>query len=662
MMTTHKNPQKAERTASAPYNFIPLPDEVILAGEGDNGFDALHPHHQHDQDRLDGYFEVVLETKSPTFVRGMLDERAFKEDDSKKSFSEKKKNKPDFFTNPSSNAPIIPGSSLRGMLRQIVEIISYSRLKQFTDSRLIYRAVGDTTNFGAQYRERFTGENKGDRSIEWDYDYPSGYVKGGYLEIIDGKPTIIPAKTDQYNQTFVHVEYRDAEPVIRGQGRWRQHNVWVKPVAITASYRGKRSGKYLTLNTDRISARVANQPQPIGLEAAVLIESGHMGGGQHPKHWHCAIYEKDPSQSPISIPDEMWETYQTDRDMTRGIQTRELGKNNQTALFYLLDDQGELVYFGSTKMFRLPYKNKIADCIPKSNPIDVDFADALFGFIRNPKDFNTDDIPKQGDPKRGYASRISVTDAILEPKQTNVLHDGVLVPSILASPKPTSFQLYLNQPEPDDKRELYHYDSDGATIRGFKMYWHQGNPSIRSLEAPKNETQSTQMRPVKAGVKFRFKVHFTQLTKVELGALAWALQPKTPDDQEIYCHKIGMGKPLGMGSVFLTSGLYIQDPKTRYSSLFKNHEWATGLQKKALSTYIEEFEEEMLFQLYFKDGNLYDVKRIAQLLAIMKFSDHPKRSDLKNQEIKDFRERRVLPDQGGLVKLSGYRIPNFKDE
>jgi len=160
MMATHKNPQKAERTASAPYNFIPLPDEVILAGEGDNGFDALHPHHQHDQDRLDGYFEVVLETKSPTFVRGMLDERAFKEDDSKKSFSEKKKNKPDFFTNPSSNAPIIPGSSLRGMLRQIVEIISYSRLKQFTDSRLIYRAVGDTTNLGAQYRERFTGENK----------------------------------------------------------------------------------------------------------------------------------------------------------------------------------------------------------------------------------------------------------------------------------------------------------------------------------------------------------------------------------------------------------------------------------------------------------------------------------------------------------------------
>ncbi|HRR07709.1 MAG TPA: TIGR03986 family CRISPR-associated RAMP protein [Rhodothermales bacterium] len=670
-MTKHNNPTKADRTASAPYNFIPLPDTPILAGEEEHGNDALFPHHQYTKERLDGYFEVILETKSPTYVRGMLPIDKFKEDDSSKPFNEKKKNHPDFFTNPYTKAPIIPGSSIRGMLRQLIEIITYSQLKRFSERQLVYRAVGDTTNFGEQYRERFTGENKGDSSVEWDYDYPSTNVRGGFLDFKNGKPVIIPAQVDQYGQSFIHVEYHDADRVIGGRGRWRQHNVWVKPTPIDPSNRGKRDDKTLILNlaiTNQIKTRPDTQVQPTGLVAAVLIESGDMKGGEHPKHWHCAIYEKDNTKEPIEISEDMWEIYKADRDMTRGIKTRKLGLDGQTALFYLLNDRGELVYFGSTKMFRLPYKKKISDCIPKFNPVDVDFADALFGFVRANETFRGKTLPQQGNPERAYASRIAITDAVLEPDQRNVLHP-VITPHILASPKPTSFQLYLNQPNPDDKSKLCHYDSDEATIRGFKMYWHQGNPPLQSLKgAPKpndhKKTQYTQMRPVKSGVKFRFKVHFTQLTPIELGALAWALQPKTPDDQNMYCHKIGMGKPLGMGSVYLQPELYIQDQKKRYTTLFNNMDWSIGLEKGNVNTYIQAFEEEMLFQLYSENevSHLYEIRRVAQLLAMMNFTDHPRKNDIETQTLDVFRQRRVLPDQGKLAKLSGEHIPEIEPE
>ena len=41
-------------------------------------------------------------------------------------------------------------------------------------------------------------------------------------------------------------------------------------------------------------------------------------GGQHPKHWHCAIYEPDESASLIPINRVLWEAYEEDRDLTRG--------------------------------------------------------------------------------------------------------------------------------------------------------------------------------------------------------------------------------------------------------------------------------------------------------------------------------------------------------
>lgn len=57
-----------------------------------------------------------------------------------------------------------------------------------------------------------------------------------------------------------------------------------------------------------------------------------------------------------------------------------------------------------------------------------------------------------------------MTNAELNPGQSDIWlpadeQDGTLVPRILASPKPTSFQHYLTQHAPDNKTELDHYDS-----------------------------------------------------------------------------------------------------------------------------------------------------------------------------------------------------------
>src|SRR5690606_7146534 len=99
-----------------------------------------------------------------------------------------------------------------------------------------------------------------------------------------------------------------------------------------------------------------------------------------------------------------------------------------------------------------------------------------------------------------------------------------IVPKILASPKPTTFQHYLKQPRGvgTETNQLRHYGDSDALIRGHKLYWRQ---MIKDLECVKeqkevkaSDTQHTIMQPVRSGVSFRFRVYFENLTTVELGA------------------------------------------------------------------------------------------------------------------------------------------------
>ena len=97
---------------------------------------------------------------------------------------------------------------------------------------------------------------------------------------------------------------------------------------------------------------------------------------------HCAIYEPNGKADLIQIPNPMWSLYKEDRDMTRGIETRPL-ENNGDPLFYLVDDQDQLVFFGPTMMFRLPYDETVNHFVPKDirEPGGIDLAEAIFGYI-----------------------------------------------------------------------------------------------------------------------------------------------------------------------------------------------------------------------------------------------------------------------------------------
>lgn len=341
-------------------------------------------------------------------------------------------------------------------------------------------------------------------------------------------------------------------------------------------------------------------------------------------------------------------------------------------------------------MFRLPYKERPVDLVPPElrRPEEIDFAEAMFGFVRTRKELEDMrqrnlPVPQQGSKGLAYAGRVFVTDGQYDDQGSPWLSDapgGIIEPHILASPKPTSFQHYLTQGTPNNRKTLYHYDSNAdadelvTTLRGFKLYWSQGKKTAEDLQAkPKdsrdeqrafesgpdgkprvkgNSTQHTRMKPVADGKTFTLKVHFENLTDIELGALHWALE--VPN-----CHRLGMGKPLGMGIVKLENiEMHLTQRDSRYRHLFDDEAWNTGENDEAPDEFVARFEAYMQTKVATGSEKFREIERIRMLLAMLTWREQEQRRNQKQymSDLQDFRYRPVLPDPlnlGGVTQSQG---------
>lgn len=697
-------PLTPDRTSRAPYNFVPLPERVVAAVESpaslprhDTYTDPTYPH--------SGWIEVRLTTKSPLFIRAPLTRTHYDYQESRPErdvtgsttntdFKRRVKNISNFFHRGDDRYPVIPGSTLRGMLRTLIEIAGYGKLTEVTERSLVYRAVGDTSSLGTWYRRQMLGNNMGAGATRI-LNYPSHRVHGGYLCKHHGHWAIRPARSDAatFEESLIHLDYGHA-PSWVDSGSQMVHDVFIKPEPRRREDRGHDN---LSLQLARTSTGVlAAQPgvdKPEGWLPAKLVVSGHMEGDNE-KHMHCAIYEADETAPPILIDDAVWAQYGLDRDMTRASdrETRRLEKAGDP-LFYLLDDQNNLVFFGPTMMFRIPYRNRVIDLVPPPlrNPVDIDLADAIFGYIRKPENFPSNALPPQGDRSRTYAGRVSVSDAVLETEENSEIpFTPAFSPRILASPKATAFQHYLVQSNDcvTDQESLSHYDSptvddqgrdcgEPTVIRGHKLYWHQGPRTIDQLrersenwisshtgEVKNNSTQHTRMRPVAPGKTFVCKIRFDNLSDVELGALCWALNPSGEFDKK-YVHSIGMGKPFGMGAVSIEATLLKTDRNARYSRCFTigPQAWETGsdtttrldiTQPATRNAIVEPFERYVMTALGIGGENPPPLARLQRVAILLNLMEWPGRTGLDagsyrpgppggDSDFRLWRRRPVLP-------------------
>jgi CRISPR-associated protein (TIGR03986 family) len=591
--------------AKAPYNFIPLNKKVVGA-ENPPDFDRYYI--DEDNKRHTGYIELKIETKTPLYIRDTLTQ-------SEMIQGKKAKDIPDFFS--PANKTRIPGSSLRGMVRTMVEIMSFGKFGVFNDRRLYYRTVADTSALGKQYRNIMIDEN--------DNFFPK--IKAGILKKVGRTYIIYPSKTlPATNGTQIYRINESACGAIISRGSFIPKQVFFNPVS--PSVNGHRGGrlqlKYALLSSVSLT-KDATHPNK-----GYLIAAGHING----KHMYWVINEENTSSTQLSISDDLVKFYNEDKSrksinlldkLNERDRTENLVYPNGFACFYITDSSGIVSSFGHTGMFRLAYKNTIGDHISdylKDDKI-FDIPEVIFG------------------NKKIFSGRIFFEDTFLKNPTNNDCEKEKVV--TLLEPKPTTFQHYLVQTKENMEnhpRNLAHYDSNPLTaIRGHKLYWHKKNPKYKNSGF--NQNTDSKIKPVKADKTFTGRIRFENLSRVELGALLSALD--LPQD---CCHKIGMGKSLGLGSVKITPTLHLSHRKNRYTNLlseWNQHIPESSAEKEKIADFKADFEKYVLEKLGENGKNFWQLDRMKELGKMLRFNPKPADNKTEYMLLGEFRERKVLP-------------------
>lgn len=259
--------------------------------------------------------------------------------------------------------------------------------------------------------------------------------------------------------------------------------------------------------------------------------------------------------------------------------TRRSTDTKEPDKYFLTLKEGDLVYFdvdekGNTvtrvsfsSIWRISSKT-VGDYFPEEllpfnkKRDSITPAEVLFGFVQNSADEKTLSL--------SYKGKVSCSFGQLDEKHKSgfyLYQDKPEILKILGSPKLPCPTLYFK-----NKHGAAHIDKSALNPQdhlpqGRKDYLRR--PSGMLVDDPwltrhedKNLTQKVKVTPVKSGLSFWFHIDFENLTEWELGLLCFAVQPTTD-----YRHKIGMGKPLGLGQIKIDPVSLLKiDREKRYTS------------------------------------------------------------------------------------------------
>lgn len=669
MISKHTNPTRPRRDrdgnryiARAPYNFIPLADKVVPVPG------AIPDQDSYPEDTLTGWIECEIETMAPTYIRGMMTEAVFRDQGLKKPDEltpQEKEARAPFFSSSDGKVegqfqPVIPGSSLRGMVRQMVEVLGYGRVRWVADQpKMFFRAVAASKfdPLREPYNKMIGRFAKNVRAGYLLYDDQNNEPYGGWY--------IMPARKWPTGEAYIRIKDKDIQSFgLEGYIDFNDENYRPQIHAVSfepETKHGKR-GNYVKINA--LGSRNTYRIKGNLVCAGNMLEGGDVEKKQSPRARQVLMLLPDSKKQAVKIPPQVIMDY---LDSLTSFQKEQLIDwssdhgclGHLKPVFYILDDRGETLAFGHSPNFRVPAliqdkdgKKRAAtpyDFVPETHKgrHDPDMADALFGWVEE----------KDG-PAGSRAGRVFFGDAHFEDAQDGVWMK-MITPHVLATPKPSTFQHYLVQDrnqghDPDRKEQLAHYGTNPATtqIRGVKHYWHRGRkPDIQATAKEKeHESQLTRIIPLKPGVTFSCRIRFENLLPEELGLLWWALALPVGDGRT-YCHKIGMGKPLGMGGIAIRPKLTLTKRPQRYATLFAGLNWQEAAEETSPQPYIRAFEQYIVDHI---GGDVFaHQERIRMLLEMLAWrEDDPSWTDATRymeieygpRRLNEYKERPVLPD------------------
>lgn len=553
----------------APYNFVPLSEHVY---EPEHSARASH-----DMPYRDGVtalirYRIVAETA--VIVRGSA-EREVR-----------------FFRTPDQKVAI-PGSSVRGMIRNVVEIASFGRMSRVNDHTYGVRDLHNRdvyVQYMAEIRQVPDPRGRGTKSEpvplvsagwlrQWSADERAAWRatahEGRAAATAEDDPNDVVAEIvpcDFFKIEYGRLTKLAGERGVRGfspgdrQSSAQKYRVWG-----SASRDVKVEVRVFRPTTQTSAAGV-----PFLGEAGVVVDRGMERSGQIVFTGQPSPWRMDPNRRPgagsakhhdfvfspgpdavVAGPGRLlvtrrqldaFEFIHADRGQQKRLQVdpnEEWGhwrpafqRGERVPVFVLPERDGSLRAFGLAMMFRLAYRHSVREAAHQEGA-GLDLADTVFGIVPARE--------KEGAP--ALRGRISVGVA----RAAEPCRELPAVTAVLGAPKASYYPNYIEQsadPYQPGALPSAAYKTlmdDDVRIRGWKRYRPQAKANARP-EMPERASDKvkTTFVPVAPETVFEGVIRVHNLRCEELGAIVWA--SRFGGDAKGR-HTIGMARSLGYGRV-----------------------------------------------------------------------------------------------------------------
>ncbi len=564
----------------APFNFVPLSEQVYFPD-----WASIISHDIPFKDGKSGILKIKITAQTPIFIRNGHT-RQDKEDESDQYTT---------FSHTSDNRYFIPATSLKGMIRNIVEIASFGKMSQVTNARYSLRDL---------HLKAFTNY------------FRNHEVHCGWMTI--DQTNDIARITD--NGIPRRISARDIDDILHiGLERF------VKEGNLTKTINRYAKAKYELVKGQSLASTFKElAPNPKNIvdtrKKVVFSPSGKKGTivftGQ-PGRRKENLYGKSTGKwFEFVFLDEVKGEFTLDMKEEGGVYQdfcfiyndsedwKYLRKKSRIPVFFTIEG-GNIQYMGLSYLFRLPTRKHIKEFLnPDHLSNNLDLAECMFGTTAGTS------LKGRIQFSHSFCTKAQVSPDLLKP--------------YMGSPKPTYYPIYTQQrgtqgEMTDTNGKMIHYktflDND-AKLRGWKRYPVRNTVS-EILEPDDTQRQNASpFRPLQPGSEFECAIRYHNLREIELGALVYALQVS---DKSL--HSLGFCKPYGYGVVKIDITNCDAEECKRLKKVFVDH-MCTVVENYKSSPQIKELREMMSLSQ-------------EELIAPLTYMDDPKSfAKIKNQNDK----------------------------
>ena len=577
-----------------PYNFVSLKDknDVVDRGERKLGTNT-------------GKLVCKLVNKTPLFIMG-------------KSEQDNKGHTEEWFCR-EKGITIIPGSSLKGVIRNIIDVLTNSVIRNVEDEKLEQRMgagkfesvfgiieslpengkkgiIVEAEKIKVKTKDKIEVGNKKfkfeDRGQEFSRKYS---YKDGLIERVKLKDSI-------YNLKETEIKIKPGVTIVE------------KLINNSKEYKN-----YLTGNENGVQGVLWFSSPIYGkIHEKLLIPK---------KNGRKFEFSKEEYEDFKYIIKQRAERIKNGKDINSSTFYYDKNLEIGDPLLFEVKDGKMAEHLAFSEIPRLRYQFSPFDLVPEEfRPGDslenLSFSERLFGTTGD----NTKKDEEKKDELVALSGRVFFRDA--KNYESKMIDNGNPVTlKAFGEPHPTLTTFYLDNLERD------YNENKEISIRGRKFYWHHkdkiGVPFSKyrkTIEMPKDKNgqnkfaYNSSLELMDINNEFEFDVNFENLTDEELGVLIYAIEL-----EDGLLHKVGKGKAFGFGSCKIEIEEFILENKNKYRDFF-----------------VEPFEKENTKEYYInkaKEKRYFDEKRknIKELKAILSktndldFSESPFPEDINKK-------------------------------